>query len=132
MISYLLKINAVIFLLMFPACSGSTDPSTGSGNQNGSGEKSFRQDILPIFTGNGCAGCHGGNGGLTVTSVNSLLAGGDHGPAIVAGNADLSILVNKLSPSPPFGSRMPLGGPYLPDATINTIRTWINEGAKDN
>jgi mono/diheme cytochrome c family protein len=100
-------------------------PTTSSG-------VSFQTDIKPIFQTHGCASCHGGNGGLFVGSVAQLLQGGSHGPAIVPGNADASNIVKKLSPNPPFGDRMPFGGPYLPDSTIQLIRTWINQGAKDN
>ncbi len=100
-------------------------PSTGSA-------VSFSGQILPIFVAHGCTGCHGGTSGLTVTSVASLLAGGLHGPAIVPGDAAGSNLYKKLQPNPPFGERMPLGGPYLPDSTIAVIATWINEGARNN
>ena len=93
---------------------------------------SFSRDILPIFSQKGCASCHGGSGGLFVGSVAQLLQGGDHGPAIVPGNADASHIVQKLSPTPPFGSRMPLGGPYLTTSTIQTIKDWINQGALNN
>ncbi len=120
----------ILTLSYFPGCANSAEPDNRG--INGAGEQSFRQDVLPILTANGCTGCHGGNGGLTVTSVGALLAGGDHGPAIVPGNADSSILVRKLFSPPPFGSRMPLGGAALSDATIDVLRTWINEGARDN
>jgi hypothetical protein len=93
---------------------------------------SFRNQIVPFFISNGCDGCHGGNGGLNVQTVAQLLSGGIHGPAIVAGNADSSIMVKKLSATPPFGARMPRGGPYLSDATMQVLKTWINQGAKDN
>ncbi len=96
------------------------------------GTVSFAQRILPIFQRHGCGNCHGGSGGLVVTSVASLLTGGNHGAAIVAGQADNSNLIKKLSLTPPFGARMPQGGPYLPDSTITVIRTWINEGAQNN
>ncbi len=93
---------------------------------------SFQSQIRPIFQQRGCDGCHGGNGGLFVQTVAQLLQGGSHGPAIVPGKADSSNLIKKLSPNPPFGDRMPQGGPYLPDSTIQIIRTWINQGAKNN
>jgi len=96
------------------------------------GEVSFANQVSPIFQRYGCYGCHGGSGGLFVTSVAQLLRGGDHGPAVVPGKADSSNLVRKLSAAPPFGDRMPQGGPYLPDSTIQVIRFWINQGAKDN
>lgn len=95
-------------------------------------EVSFQSNIKPIFQSYGCNGCHGGSGGLFVQTVAQLLKGGDHGPALVAGKADSSNIIKKLSPTPPFGDRMPQGGPYLPDSTLQTIRTWINQGAKNN
>ena len=92
---------------------------------------SFSTNILPIFLRNGCLSCHGGLGGLEVGSVAQLLRGGDHGPVIVPGNAAASHIIQKLSPNPPFGSRMPLGG-ALPDSTVQVIRNWINQGALNN
>jgi hypothetical protein len=93
---------------------------------------SFSQDVLPLFVEFGCTGCHGGTSGLTVGSVASLLQGGNRGPAIIPGAGANSILVRKISPGPPFGGRMPQGGPFMSDATIATIRTWIDQGALDN
>ena len=92
----------------------------------------FSSDVLPILTNNGCTGCHGGSGNLFLGTVAQLLVGGDHGSAIVSGKADSSNLVRKLLDPPPFGVRMPMGGAKLPDASINVIRTWINQGAVNN
>jgi len=139
-----MKISSIIAAgcaaaFIFASCTSSTSPAYDTGGDTGGGGggggpagTSFRNDVLPILSGAGCTGCHGVNGGLTVTSVAALLAGGDHGPAVVPGDAASSNLVRKLSPTPPFGSRMPLGGPYLPDASVGVIRAWINEGALDN
>jgi hypothetical protein len=93
---------------------------------------SFANDIIPIFQRYGCYQCHGGTNNLDTHTVAGLLQGGDHGPAIVAGNADASLIMQKTSPTPPFGDRMPQGGPYLPDNVRNTIRDWINQGANNN
>jgi hypothetical protein len=93
---------------------------------------SFSQDILPIFQQHGCTSCHGGEAGLFVTSVEGLLQGGDHGPAIIRNDAENSNLIGKLSPNPPFGERMPLGASPVPENQQNTIKQWINEGAEDN
>jgi len=92
---------------------------------------SFSQNISPILN-LWCTGCHPSNGGLNGVTVAQLLAGGLHGTAVVAGNADGSNLIKKLQAPPPFGSRMPLGGPYFADSTIAVIKIWINEGAHDN
>lgn len=64
----------------------------------------------------------------------------DNSVLVVPNDADNSFLVHKLSgerlgkPSDSGyrGAQMPLGGPYLDDATINSIRAWINAGALDN
>jgi hypothetical protein len=93
---------------------------------------SFQSHVLPIFQRYGCNSCHGGSGGLIVSSVAQLLRGGDNGPSVIPGKADSSTLVRKLAPGTPFGDRMPQGGPYLPDSTIQTIKLWINQGAKNN
>jgi hypothetical protein len=96
----------------------------------GQGTLTFSANILPILQQYGCTGCHGGSGGLFVASVNQLIQGGLHGAAIVPGNGAGSNIIKKLSPNPPFGDRMPQGGPYLPDSTIQVIKTWIDQGAK--
>ena len=93
---------------------------------------SFQNNILPIFDRFGCYECHGGTNGLVVHTVADLLRGGIHGPAIVPGNADSSLIMKKTSPTPPFGDRMPQGGPYCSDSIRAVIALWINQGAKDN
>jgi len=46
------------------------------------------------------------------------------------GDPDHSYLVLKIQGSPGIqGGRMPLGGPYLPQSTIDTIRQWVTDGA---
>lgn len=93
---------------------------------------SYSRDVRPLLVQHGCTGCHGGTSGLTVGTVAALLVGGNHGPAVIPGDGAGSILVKKISPGPPFGSRMPQGGPFMPDVNIATIRTWIDQGALDN
>ena len=93
---------------------------------------SFQQNVTPILTRYGCTGCHGGSGGLHVGTVSQLKAGGNHGPAVTPGNASASLIMKKLSEVPPFGTRMPEGGPYLPDSVQQVIGTWINQGANEN
>lgn len=93
---------------------------------------SFANNIIPIFQTYGCYQCHGGTNNLDTHTVAGLLLGGDHGPAIVPGNADSSLIMKKTSITPPFGDRMPQGGPYLPDNVRNVIRDWINQGARNN
>ena len=130
----LLTLSCALLLLAFPACKDASvdPPAPGGSTTPPPGAISFQHQILPILSDHGCTGCHGGTSGLSVGTVSALMVGGNHGPAITPGNADGSIIVQKLSATPPFGSRMPLGGPYLNDATIGLIKQWINEGAKNN
>ncbi len=120
----------VLTAALLSACSSddSTPPTTPPVTK----VKSFQSDIKPIFQTHGCLGCHGTQANLSLATVPSILTGGVHGPAVVAGNADSSLIIKKLSPTPPFGNRMPGGGTPLNDATIQIIKDWINEGAKDN
>ena len=50
---------------------------------------------------------------------------------VTAGDPDSSYLVQKLEGATGIvGARMPFGGPYLPQATIDVIRQWITDGAQ--
>jgi mono/diheme cytochrome c family protein len=94
---------------------------------------SFTNDVQPIFNGT-CTNCHGGSGGVSLTSYAALMnsVGNNYGEnVVVPGNADASGLVDKIEPNPQHGNRMPTGGALSP-VEIQTIRTWINEGALNN
>jgi hypothetical protein len=109
-----------------------TEPSSGPANPPSGATVSYQSHVLPILNRYGCTGCHGGTNGLTVGSVPALIAGGQHGPAVIPGDANNSILIKKMSATPPFGVRMPQGGPFLPDTTMQVIKDWINQGALNN
>jgi hypothetical protein len=113
-------------------CSDRGSDPVSSNSPPPPSDVSFKNQIVPFFINYGCDGCHGGNGGLEVQTITQLLQGGFHGPAIVPGKADSSTIVKKLSAHPPFGDRMPQGGPYLADSTFQILKTWINQGAKAN
>jgi hypothetical protein len=100
---------------------------------------SFRNDVSPIFR-RACDGCHreGGEGdlrsGFELETYVQLRAGGARsmGAIVVDGEPCASILWQKIGPAPPFGERMPMGQPPLPDAEIALIHDWIAEGARDD
>jgi uncharacterized protein (TIGR03118 family) len=95
-----------------------------------------------------CSGCHNGSnppGGALPGSQN--LTAGNTFAALVgvasleqptlqrvkAGDPDNSYLIRKLEGSAGIsGSRMPLGGPFLDQATIDQIKSWIAAGAQNN
>jgi hypothetical protein len=86
-----------------------------------------------------CTGCHAGATaprGLRLDAGNSfaLLVGvaSAEVPAVLRvapGNPDASYLVQKIEGTAAVGARMPLGGPPLPQASIDLVRQWIAEGA---
>jgi hypothetical protein len=53
---------------------------------------------------------------------------GDNAPVIIAGDAENSLLVQKMLGTATFGTIMPPAG-KLPDAVIQIILDWINAGA---
>ena len=91
---------------------------------------SFEHDLLPILTAR-CAlsGCHVADGphGLDFRTYESFVAGGEHGPAFVPGNAAESEVVEQIA-----SGTMPPGGPPLSPAEIQLFVDWINQqGAQD-
>ncbi len=65
----------------------------------------------------------------------SVMRGGNNSKAniIIATQPCDSILWQKISAGPPFGSRMPFSGPpFLDDGTRLMFSDWIAEGARDN
>ena len=85
----------------------------------------FEQNLLPILTARcGLAGCHVADGphGLDFRTYQSFIAGGEHGPAFIPGNAEESAVVKEI-----VSGRMPPGGPPLSDAEVQLFRDWINQ-----
>jgi hypothetical protein len=130
-------------------CIDALDPKTGPAiaarcvddDSDPGASVSFAKDIQPIFDMR-CKFCHYPTGGapiglettgLDLSSHAAVLAGAAAGPVVVAGQPCASILYEKVSPGPPFGSRMPLNGPpFLTDAQLQLIHDWIAEGGLAN
>jgi hypothetical protein len=51
---------------------------------------------------------------------------------VEAGNPEDSYLIQKLEGTQTVGERMPQGGPFLDQETIDTVRQWITDGAPNN
>ncbi len=128
----LLNLLGIIMLNLFiiTGCSDQGDPISPEVEEPAD-SVSWSSDIQPILQQNNCVGCHGGNGSLFLGSYSELMNGGMSGAVIVPGEADSSLLFKRISGSD-SGERMPFGGPYLIQETIDLIRDWINEGALDN
>lgn len=86
-----------------------------------------------------CTVCHAGASapvGLKLDAANSynMLVGVDSVQApgslrIDPGNPDASYIIAKIEGTAAVGGQMPLGGPVLPQATIDVFRLWISNGA---
>jgi mono/diheme cytochrome c family protein len=104
----------------------------------GEGTVSYARDVQPILQAN-CLSCHqqGGAGyeasGFSMASYDELMKGTNGGPMIIAGDSAGSNLIVLMegradpSISMPHGSADPVG-----KADIDTIRRWIDQGAKKN
>src|SRR5947209_2490664 len=89
----------------------------------------YSDRIRPLFEKN-CLACHGPKmkqSGLDLSTRESLLRGGDSGPAVVPGNPDASQLYKLVSHQKEPG--MPFKGAKLPDDAISRIAEWIKAGA---
>lgn len=88
----------------------------------------FERDIRPIFRAH-CFDCHGAEkevkGKLDLRLVRFMLAGGESGPAIVAGDVDASYLVERVR-----AGEMPPGNHRVPDHQIEMLVQWVKQGAQ--
>ena len=92
-------------------------------------DRLFRERVAPIFEIR-CIHCHEGTkpkGGLSLVSAESLQAGGESGPVVMAGKPDESLLLEYISGNEP---QMPKGEKPLSAAEVATIRKWIAGGAE--
>ena len=97
---------------------------------------SYHRQVAPILAMN-CHLCHGANpdsaaGGLSTRTWTDLKKGGNLGPVIVPGDAARSPLYQFISGARGEPHRMPLGGPPLQPAELETIRHWIAQGAAED
>lgn len=86
----------------------------------------FESAVLPILQ-EKCLVCHGATlkqNGLDLRTRDSLLKGGESGPAVVSSSAKDSLLYKKVS----MGA-MPPGDQKLSPGEIASIQQWIDSGA---
>lgn len=114
-----------LFPLLMTACGG--EPAV-----------SFSQEVQPIINQH-CVQCHetGGVGevtsGFNLTTYDGLMKGTDSGPMVIAGDIEGSNMIVLMegradpSISMPHGENEP-----VPKKDIQTIKTWIAQGAKNN
>lgn len=139
----------VLAALVLPAAGCANDlEESGSGVTPPIGMVvSFSADIQPIFN-NNCAfpGCHAAplidppgmdlSDGQALASLVGVQSVESPLLRVAPGDSQASYLLHKLLGTQNTvggsGERMPFGGPYLPDAEIDLIRDWIDQGAQAN
>ena len=140
------RILAATLCTVLAGCAGNGEGLDANGRPIGEGGggggvltadfASIQQHVFtPI-----CTVCHAGAGapqGLRLDAANSydLLVGvpSNEVPGlqrVKPGDPEASYLIQKLEGHASVGARMPLGGPYLEQATIDVIRQWITDGAQ--
>lgn len=97
-------------------CDFETQPDT---NDCAPAGVSFASEITNILSSNGCTGCHSG-GSIVLSSYSGVKAVVDDGK-----------LLGSIKHEAGFRA-MPDGGGKMNDCDIQTIETWINEGALNN
>lgn len=133
-------ILASFMLACVAGCSDSGDPPTAAGENGGTDPVSFSADVQPILTQSCATGsCHAApnpSAGMDLSAdtayanlVGVTASGNPDLQRVAAGSAEDSFLYLKLLGQ--GTSIMPPGG-SLPAAQIETIRTWIDEGAEEN
>ena len=107
---------------------------------------SFADDVWPILDAD-CVDCHDQSGegaavsGLALRNYDDLMQGTRFGQVVVPGSPESSALyltvAQKTAPEihmpPHHDDRLPEGqGVPLDDSEVETIRLWIEQGAKNN
>jgi hypothetical protein len=90
----------------------------------------FSKEIKPIFEAS-CIKCHGRGrikAGFRLDTRETILKGGDSGPAILPGKSADSLLIALVQGVDP-GSVMPKKGSRLTPEQIGLLRGWIDQGA---
>ena len=96
----------------------------------GASALSFAADVAPILQAK-CVVCHGVLGGWDASSYTAVMQTGNNAPVVIPGDAENSLLAQKLLGTHTAGTIMPPGGPLTP-AQIQIFLDWILAGAPDN
>ena len=124
-------------------------PSAGAVNFTARAYFSYAAHVHGIWASQGCTGCHGGLGGLTLTgtaagvytsalfnvpttcSAGALIRVPPGGGALAEANSLMMLKLDHSAPAACPGG-MPSNATFVPAAVRDTIRAWIRAGAPLN
>lgn len=122
----------MVFGGVLSVCAGSLDHAVGQEATFDRAEETFFETRIRPVLFEACVQCHGpdvASGELRLDSREAMLKGGEHGPAIVPGDAEQSLLILALKHDDDQPVQMPPEEP-LKTAAIADLTTWIAAGAK--
>ncbi len=102
--------------------------SAGKGKKGDANQVSFSKHVAPIFKSK-CLSCHNNraSGRLRLDTFAGFEKGGANAPLLVVGNPTGSLLMRRLTAPT---NRMPRNAAALSAAELQTIATWISQGAR--
>lgn len=132
--SFLWRVATAFVLIAILARSGLAQPIPIAAVSR-TDSVSFEKEIVPILR-QSCLACHSANdasGELVLETPQSILRGGDSGPAIVAGKSGESLLLKLAAHQedpvmPPEGNDVE--AKTLTSQQLGLIKLWIDQGAK--
>ncbi|ADE12719.1 c-type cytochrome domain-containing protein [Sideroxydans lithotrophicus] len=98
---------------------------------------SFKSQVKPIIH-DYCLSCHqpGGQGyeksGLDMRSYKSLMKGTKFGSIIKPGDSFSSIMIQLVEGRAHASIKMPFGTGGLAKDKVDVLKTWVDQGAKNN
>ena len=123
--SFPLASGFIMLLGLLSACS--TRPNPSPAVITNPVQLTFSGHIEPLIA-KACLECHGGEhmeSGLDLSSLASILAGGESGPALVRGKPEASLLYEMI-----HDEKMPPEGTPLTGPERALIADWIRAGAR--
>jgi hypothetical protein len=95
-------------------------------------EVDYLREVKPILAKH-CVHCHGPNkqrSELRLDTGAHIKTGGNHGPAVIAGNYAKSRMIQAILAAPGVASMPPNERPKVPEKDIAILKRWIDQGAK--
>lgn len=105
---------------------------SGSAVRADANKPTYEEDVLPVLK-TACINCHGNDkqrGGLNLATFSATMEGGSSGAVVNPGDPDKSRLYTLSAHIEE--PKMPPNGSKMDDGKLKLLRTWIEQGAREN